>query len=629
MAGFLTTGLSALIGARAALDVTGHNIANASTPGYSRQRVNFQPQQAQLTPVGYIGNGVTSSGIERILDRFLADGIIESQSSSARLTTLADVSGRLSNLFADADLGLAPSLQSFFNSLQDAASDPASVELRTLVLGQAEALTQRFNLMAGELNRIETDLNARIEGTVDEINSLTAEIADLNDQIVLARRGGNNVANDLLDQRDLSVQKLSELVAIETVEDSSGYINVIARPGTSLVVGTLANAFTIGQDNLRPDYSIPQVAATIGGNGADVQVAGGRLGGLLEARDQLLAESRRELGLAALGLLESVNATLGAGYDLDDNFGAALFSASFANGVTANTNNAGTAGLSVAIGDVSALENADYRLSFDGTNFSVQDADTGAAIALTGTGSAGDPLVFAGLAITVNGTPGAGDEFLVRPAAAAAEAIEVALSDPRGLAFAAPVRTSASLSNLGNALISIPAVTDPTDPQLLTTTTITFSDASTYTINGGGAQAYNSGDVITVNGVEVTISGVPAAGDSFVLEANNGGRGDNANLLSLAALRTDGVLAGGNTSVLESYASLVTDVGATTRNLQAGAEAQSVLLNSRLDEQSEVSGVDLDEEAANLIRFQQSYQAAAQLVAVANTLFDELIGAVR
>ncbi len=629
MAGFLTTGLSALIGARAALDVTGHNIANANTPGYSRQRINFVPQQPQITPVGYIGNGVTSNGIERILDRFITEGIVDGQAASGRLNVLADVGGSLSNLLADPNVGLAPSLDEFFAGLQDAAGDPASLELRTLVLGRAEALTERFRLLSGELNRIEQDLNSQVAGAIDEINSISSEIADLNDRIVLARRGGTNVANDLLDQRDLRIQELAGLLAIETTEDSDGYINIVARPGTSLVAGVTANQLVAGQDPLNPALNTVRIATNSGASSAALPIAGGKLGALLEARGELVQEARRELGLTALGLAESLNAQLGNGLDLNDNFGANLFGISLAGAATGSTQNTGTAQLDVAVGDVSQLQNTDYLFQFDGSNFTALRTSDNSAVSFSGTGTALDPFVFDGLEVSVSGAAVAGDSFSVRPLDAAAADIRTSLTDPRGLAFAAPVRSAVDVNNLGDGTISPVTIVDPDDPLLQTSSNIVFIDTDTYSVNGGAAQSFNSGDIITLNGVEVVISGSPQGGDQFSVVANAGGNGDNSNLLLINALQSEGVLKDGSQSVLGNYASLVTEVGASTRNLQASAEAQNVLLASRIDAQQAVSGVDLDEEAANLIRYQQSYQAAAQLVAVANTLFEELIGAVR
>lgn len=629
MAGFLNTGLTALIGARAALDVTGHNIANANTPGYSRQRVNFAPQPSQPASLGFIGSGVTATGIERFYDQYIAENVIDGKSLNGRLDTLSAYSDRINNLLADSSIGLAPALDGFFASIQDASNDPASLELRRLVIGQAEGLTQRFNLLDTEVNRLESEINQEISGTVDEINSITSEIGALNQEIVLARRGGRSVPNDLLDQRNLRIEELSDRLAIETVEDSDGYINVIARPGTALITGPNSNTLALRTDPLNPDRVTLGLIAGDSATVVELPISGGRLGGLIEARSSVIDGARRELGLTALGISDVLNSQLAEGFDLNDSFGAALFSVNNPGAGVASTNNTGSAALAVSVADVTALLAEDYRVDFDGSNFQVSRAGDGSAVTSSGTGSSGDPLLFEGISVVVSGAAANGDTFAVRPTRDAAGAIRTSLADPRELALAAPVRSGTGSANIGDASISTAHIVDASDPDLLSSTLIEFVDTETYSINGAGTFSYLSGEAISINGVSVEISGQPRAGDQFTIGANLGGSGDNRNAALLTALQTASTLKGGTTSLLENYSSLVTEVGATTRNLQAGLNAQSTLLDAAIRDQQQVSGVDLDEEAANLIRFQQSYQAAAQLVSVANTLFDELIGAVR
>lgn len=628
MAGFLTTGLSALIGARSALDVVGHNIANVNTPGYSRQRVNFVPQTPQSTPIGFIGSGVRASGVERFYDQFIFENITDGTSLQGNLATQSGYSDRINNILADPSIGLAPSLQGFFNALQDAVNDPASSELRQVVLGQADNLANRFNLVSREIENINSEINQSISSTVDEVNSLTSEIAELNAQIVVARNGSQTPPNDLLDQRDLRITELSELVGIELVEDSDGAINILAQPGNSLVTGPSSNKLSLGTDPLNPDRFVVRIQALSSGTPVDVPINGGRLGGLLEARSTIVDGVLSDLGRTALAVSESLNQQSAQGIDLNGNFGGDIFQIGTSRDISA-TDNLGSASLQSDIADLGALTGDEYRVDFDGTNYSFRRLGDNSAVTTTGTGAPGDPFVFDGLSVVVSGTAQAGDRFEIRPTRGAAGSIESVLTDPSLLALASPVTTSGSLSNLGDAVIGQERVVDITDPALLNGATIQFLTANTYSIDGSGSFAYTSGSPITVNGTEFEISGAPIAGDTFSLSANTDGRGDNRNGLLLVGLQSLGTLDNGNTGILESYSGLVTDVGASTRNLQAGLSAQTYLLDTAIAEQQEVSGVDLDEEAANLIRFQQSYQAAAQLVAVANTLFNELIGAVR
>ncbi|MEL7537869.1 MAG: flagellar hook-associated protein FlgK [Pseudomonadota bacterium] len=628
MTGFLTSGLSALIGTRAALDITGQNIANVNTPGYSRQRVDFAPQQVQRTIGSSFGNGVTVEGLERFTNSFVFDTVVDGSSGSGRLSTLSDYSNRINNLLADPQLGVGPTIQQFFDALQDATADPASTELRQVVLGQAEALANRFNRVGGEIAEIGNEIDRNLAATVDEINALTAEIADLNVRIV----GTNNAPiapNDLLDQRDLALTQLAELIGIETVEDSDGAVNVVALPGYSLVTGAGANTLAVEADPLDASRLRVELRSGVTGSQAPIDPTSGQLGGLIDARTDLVDRSLDQLGRTAFALATTINAQSAEGLDLNGAFGGDVFSLTGAPDARPATSNVGTGNVAVTVSDLGALTGDSYELLYDGTGYQALRQSDGAVVTLTGTGTGADPLVFDGLSLVVSGTPTAGDRFAVEPTRGAANGIRLALTDTDGLAFAAPVSASAALTNVGNGSIEINRTTDVTDPNLLATSTIEFLDANTYQVNGAGTFAYVSGDPIVLNGIEFTISGAPTAGDQFTLSANTNAPGDNRNALLFAGQRDAGILDGGRSGLVASYGQIVTDSGVRTRNLQASIEAQDALLEAAVREQQAVSGVDLDEEAANLVRFQQAYQAATQLVAIANSLFDELIGAVR
>ncbi|MBT8445387.1 MAG: flagellar hook-associated protein FlgK, partial [Gammaproteobacteria bacterium] len=248
------------------------------------------------------------------------------------------------------------------------------------------------------------------------------------------------------------------------------------------------------------------------------------------------------------------------------------------------------------ITDLGGYTGADYVLEYDGANYSLTRQDTGAVIALSGSGTAGDPFVADGMEIEVGGAPAAGDRLLIQT----------------GQAAASSIRT---------------AITDHTDPALLSTSVIEFIDPNTYSINGAGAFAYTDGDPIIINGTEVAISGAPLAGDRFTIEANYGASGDNSNGLRLTDIQSRGLLEGGVVSINENYGQLVAGVGGTTHQIQANLEAQNVVRRNAENSMLANSGVNLDEEAAKMIQYQQAYQAVAQVVSVAKTLFDSLLNA--
>ncbi len=626
MPDLLNTSLSGLLAFRRAIEMTGHNIANANTPGYSRQVAEFATREGQSFGNGYIGGGTQITTIKRVFDEFLGEQLRGSITGQARFNTLDSLATRIDNVLADPDSGLNAGLQNFFNALQDVANDPASVPARQALLGEADGLAQRFRSLDARLDTLGNEVNSRIGESVDSINQLSAAIAAINGDIVAARNGTGQPPNDLLDQRDRLVRQLSEQVAITPMPQEDGSLSVFIASGLALVVG--GEAAELGVRGSEFDPTRPEVVYRGAAGEASLGhgISGGVLGGLLDFRAQFLEPSQQALGETAQALAFKFNEQHAAGMTPGGARGGEFF------GIAAPTvlysgANAGSASATVAVSDLSAFEGADLVLSFDGAAWQLENAATGQAVAMSGSGTAADPFTAAGLAITVSGAPAAGDRMLVRPAAGAAGTFSATLTDPQALAMAAPVRASSSTDNLGSATIGDLAVTDPDDPSLLATAVIEFTGPATYSINGAGSFAYTSGDPIVVNGVTFAISGEPAAGDRFTLEANFGATGDNRNGLALAAIQTEGVLDGGTVGIGERYGQLVAAVGSATQQVKANLDAQNVILANAENAQLSHSGVNLDEEAANLMRYQQAYQAAAQVVNVARSLFDTLLSA--
>jgi flagellar hook-associated protein 1 FlgK len=297
--------------------------------------------------------------------------------------------------------------------------------------------------------------------------------------------------------------------------------------------------------------------------------------------------------------------------------------------VLASGNNTGGATLTATIADLAALDADDYRVRFDGSNFTVNSEQTGASVAFTGAGTPADPLVFGGVEVVVTGAPAAGDDFTLRPTANAAGSLALAVNSGREIAAAYPVRAAADGSNTGSGTIQIDGITDRADPALLNDMEIEFLDATTYQVNGAGSFSYTPGDAININGYDVVLSGSPQAGDRFNVESNVGGIGDNRNMLGIGELANQGLLDGGRATLNDAVGTLVSQAGISGREASRGLQAQGALLEQSQIRELEVSGVNLDEEAANLLQFQRSYEAAAQMIAVADSLFATLINAVR
>lgn len=609
-----------------ALETTSHNIANANTPGYSRQVVELSSRIGGGANNVYVGGGTQVSTIKRIYDTLLAEQVRTSTTGQARLDTLNSLASRIDVLLADADTGLGTGLQSFFNGVQDLANDPSSIPTRQALLGEAEGIASRFQSLDGRLGELDSEVNERLQLAVADINRLSSGIADVNDKIAVAGRGAQ--PNDLLDHRDRLVMELSQIISVDTTLQDDGTMNVFVGSGQSLVIGTEARQLGVRASGFDPTRMTVVYEGVVGPTALDSSLSGGKLGGLLDFRANMLDPARQSLGQTAIAFAARFNEQHAAGMDLRGNRGGDFFSIDPPS-ILYHGANMGSGTAVAAVDDIGSLSGADYILSYDGAAYSLQRADTNQNIALAGTGTAVDPFVADGISIVVGGAPAAGDEIMIRTGAGAAGSLQSLISDPQAIAMAAPTRSLFSASNIGDASISAAAVVDPDDPALLNSSDILFTSATTYSINGAGNFAYTDGSPIVINGSTVTISGQPSVGDSFTIEANFGASGDNSNGLLLADIQSVGLLDGGAISINENYGQLVANVGATTSQVQANLDAQSVLLANAEDAMLAKSGVNLDEEAANLIRYQQAYQAAAQVVSVVSSLFDSLLNATR
>ncbi len=433
-----------------------------------------------------------------------------------------------------------------------------------------------------------------------------------------------NPPNDLLDQRDAAIAKLAQKIAVTTVPQDDGALNVFIGNGQTLVIGDSASTLTVAGNPY--DATRLEVAYTAGASSTIISnsLNGGALGGALRFRNEILDPAQNALGRVATGLALTFNPQHREGMDLSGALGGDFF-VSGVPAVFANSQNTGTGSVTATISNAGAMTTSDYSVRFNGagswtvTRLSDNTAQTGAG-----------PFSIDGLTIAVGGAPAIGDSFLLQPTRGGAKDIGVAIADPRLIAAAAPIRARTAAANTGNAEISSGEVLDVTDPNLLNTVTINFVDAGNYQINGAGPLiAYASGANIDLNGWRVQISGTPAAGDVFTVEPNTGGAGDNRNALLLAGLQTGLTLANNSATYNNAYGQLVADVGSAAHSADISRAAQESLLNQATQAREAGSGVNLDEEAADMTRFQQAYQAAAQLVAVSDTLFQTLLGAVR
>lgn len=702
-------GVTALNAAQAGLLTTEHNIANASTPGYSKQEIVQQASTPVGSGIGFLGQGVDVTTVKRLYNDFINTQLLQQQAQASQLSTYYTQIQQINNVIADPSAGLSTSLQGFFSAVNGVANAPSSAAARQTLLSSGQSLSNTFQSLNQVMTNLNTSVNGQIASSIGNINSYAQQIAALNQNISLASASSNGQQpNDLLDQRDQLISQLNQEVKATVIKQSDGTYNVYIGNGQSLVIGN--QSFSLQAIPSLTDPTKMDVAYTA--NGSTVRMPpgsmqGGNLGGLLAFRDQTLTSSQDALGRVAVGLATTFNAQQSLGQDLYGNLGTAFFNVSspVVNSSTANT---GSGVVTATITSVSGLTGSDYSLAFDGTKYTLTRLSDNTVTTVTAAATPPTTISADGLSIKISGTPKAGDNFLIRPTLNGAQNIGVVMTDPSKIAAAVPVRATPSLSNGGTGAISAPTVNTPPppDPNLQQSVTLTFTDLTHFSVSGtvsatssnsntgtgeitatipkgagtagnsyavtydgtnftltesGGATqtfasfpvttsdgitlnlsgtpkagdtfqlaspvglTYTSGANITYNGWTTSISGTPATKDAFTVGSNTNATADGNNALLLAGLQSQNTLINGSATYAGAYAQLVSQIGAQTNQLQVTSQAQSNLVSQTQQTQQSISGVNLDEEAANLIKYQQAYQAAGKAIQTANTMFSTVL----
>ena len=617
---------SAILAAKTAIATTGHNIANASTEGYSRQEVVQTSVGGSLSGVGYVGQGTSVVSIKRVYDQFLADQVNSGLTSKGTLDTYYSQIQQVDNMLADSTTGLSPAMEDFFAGLQDVSADPSSTVTRQSLLSNSESLVSRFQSMSASLTEMYQSVNAQLQTSTGLVNTYATQIAALNDTIEkAAKQSDTNMPNDLMDQRDLLISKLSEEVQLSVVQQGDSY-NVYIGSGQPLIVGTMVNeVVTVASptDPTRLEVGFVNNGATLIMDGNSL--GGGNLAGLVNYRSESLDYAQNSLGRIATTLATTFNEQHQLGQDLNGDLGGAFFNVAEPV-VTASYYNTSSGTADAVISDASQLTVSDYRLQITGTGpteYQIVRLSDGELFT-------GSPTTVDGVDFSLSGTHAVGDSFLIRPTAEGASQISVAINDTSEIAAAAPILASASNDNLGTGSISQGTV-NSLDANLQQSVTITFTSATTFDVTGTGTGlpatglTYTSGEDVSYNGWTVQITGVPQSGDEFTVESNTDGVGDSRNAILLGELQTANLLDGGSVSYQSAYSQLVNFIGNKTGELEVTSEAADSYYTQALETQQSRSGVNLDEEAANLLRYQQAYQAAAQLMQTASELFEMLL----
>jgi flagellar hook-associated protein 1 FlgK len=537
-------GLTALQAAQMGQQVTGNNIANVNTTGYRRQEIVQETAISVKTGSGFLGQGVSVDTVRRIYDDFLERQVSLNEAGSSYYDQYLQGLQQIDNVLGDRSSGVSSALQEFFASWNNLANNPSSTTARQSVLGAANTLANSINGLGNYLDALQDGVNTQIRSVTDQVNSYAASIAKLNVSIGNAQSSGQ-LPNDLLDQRDQLVSELNQLVGVSVLKDSGGNYSVFMGSGYQLVSGATSNPLVAGGSFYDPSR------LEVYGSGQSILLSGnsqigGKLGGLLDYRSETLDLAQNSLGRIGIALASGVNALHTTGRDPAGNLGGVFFDdpSTLPQAFSSSTNSS-AALVTAAVTDAGELTTSDYKLSFNSGTYTLTRLSDGQSWSHANIGTLATNAA-QGFSLSISVAPDDGDSFLIRPTAAAATNVGVAITDPSLIAVA---------------------------------------DASA------------------------------AAGDIL----------DNRNALAIAALQYDRTLIAGSNTLESSYAVLVGEVGNKTSEVEINQESQLNLLTQARQQQQSASGVNLDEEAANLIRYQQAYQAAAKLIATATTMFDALL----
>ncbi len=749
--GMFSAGLAGLNANRRALDITSNNIANVNTEGYNRQRAQFT-QEGSLPEVN----------VRRSYDNFISNQVRSNTSSTSYLSSFSELSGQVDSSLSDAQSGIMPGMQRFFNAIQTVSNDPASPTARQVLLSEAETLASNFNSLGQRLDQLNNGLNGRLNTLTGQINSLSSGIADINQRIFNTQSSGLSQSSNLLDQRDQMVQELSKLTAVTTVVQEDGAMNVFIGSGQTVVAGF--DSFNLSTE--RNGFDPSQMEVMIDSAGGKVSISNlmkgsGEIGGVLDFRSQVLDETRNTLGMMAIGVTTAFNEQNRAGIDLNGNAGGDFFTPIDQSDVSVLTHadNRGSAVIDASISNPNQLTGSDYALERTTEGYQLTRMSDQQVTKLSQFPT--NPETVDGVEFNLNsGGMAVGDRLLIQPTRDAATAMGVAITNVNDIAAAAPLVSAAAFENTGSGSANNTIIADPTtfiagdytvqmatnagaiadagatrgaivdnggnsdlqyelkindipvyvqneagasladldalsaeinldtantgvksyvdngqifltnDPpspraisvtETLSTTNGTIEDGDTVTGYFGAtltgqsnpevtttfnnsadsyivlddtntpvtSNAYASGSAITFNGISTSVTGAPNSGDTFSINPNQSGVGDNRNIMKMADLQSTQKLNDGTTTFGDLYGQLASKVGSSTQQANINLETQTALLVQSQQARDAKSGVNLDEEAANLMRYEQAYQASAQVITVANSMFDTLLNAVR
>jgi flagellar hook-associated protein 1 FlgK len=618
----LNIGSRALAANMAALHVTGNNIANVNTPGYSRQTIQLESSGGQLSGNGFFGKGVEVATVQRAHSDYLTRQAVLTQSVAAADSTRSEKLALLEPIFASGDNGIGAGINNALNAFADVVSMPRDLSARQVVIARADEMTARLREASSRLDLLGEGLNEELRLGVEAVNSRASQIASLNSQIS-ALQGSGHTPNDLLDQRDQLVSEINSYVNTTSIPSPDGSISVFVGGTQPLVLAGHSMKLSTDRDLFDPT-KLGLAIETNAGPAAlnDTQLTGGSVTGLLQFQRTDMVTARNQLGRLTLGTATLMNEQHRLGLDLKGNPGSDLFKLAALPDGLASSKNTGNATVSMAVADATAMAPSDYELRFESGTVDVVRLSDGQV-----THVGGLPARVDGIDISLGGTPQVGDRFLLQPFSMAAGSIATAISSPTSLAVATPVTAVPGSTNKGDLAASALTAT-LADGNMTAPVQITFTGTSSFDVTGAGTGdptglTYVSGNAITFNGWTLKLTGTPQPGDTLQILPNSSGARNAGQAQGFLDLRDTPVFDG--VSLSDGYASVLAEIGTRVQSAKLASGVSGAMAAQAVQSQSSVAGVNLDEEAARLLQFQQSYQAAARILQTAQSVFDSLM----
>ena len=629
MSSLLSIGTTALLTNQQVLRTTGNNIANVNTPGYSRQNVQLESLEGLYQGSGYYGRGVEAATVLRSHSDMLTRQVAVTGSIAASDDKRLEQLKRLEDLFQGGPTGLGAAINDMLNAFSDVANTPTDLTARTVVLARTDETAARFRAINEDLANLRSSLQLELQANVRQVNELAGQIADTNREI-RNQQGSGHTPNDLLDKRDELIRTLNTLVQTTSIRADDGTIGVFVAGSQPLVLGTTVAPLALEPDEFgdsaKSRLTMQRAGLTVVLD--EASLGGGALAGQLRFQNTDLVDARNMVGRLALGLGTTLNRQHALGLDLDGAPAGDLLRLGPLPAALPAASNTGGASIQVAVqatpvGAVADLAASDYEITFTG-------AAAGAVRRLSDgqvTAFGSVPIQLDGLTLQVSGSAAAGDRFMVTPYHQVADSIDVAFASPRSLAVASPIVASAGTANQGSLMLQT-LIPQQADANLTQPVTLTFTSAGTFDVSGTGTGnptgvAYVPGQAISYNGWALTLKGAPRVGDTYTVQANAYPAIDAGNAHAMLAIRDRPLFDGAATT--DGYAGVMANVGVRVQSAGfASAVSQSIAANATAD-QAALAGVNLDEEAARLLQFQQAYQASARILQVSQTLFDTLL----